>query len=348
MKINIYAMLRTLLFSIENGKNITSGIELLSKNTKSKKEKRIYDEIANDLKEGTTFSQSLSKHKVGSIDAVHFIAMAEKGVSLKTALKKILNYLKVKDEFQRESNEKISLPFIYFTLASFVVIGVKFIAVPMQIEKASQYSKEIIDIIAGHLDVAILMTNILFISLLVVAGYFLSTLLALFSESRNMQKICKNIALKLPFTNKIIIKFEKFVIFSMLGEMLQSGIPYKKAIQSAIETTNITHMKKAFKESLESIRTEGKFILHSKLFEGIEQDLLTGVGSSHQIGTVLSEISNRAREDALSLTTKFFRIIILCSILLMTFAVFIEFYTVVLTQILIQKGLIDSVKGGIF
>ena len=37
--------------------------------------------------------------------------------------------------------------------------------------------------------------------------------------------------------------------------------------------------------------------------------------------------------------------ITLLSILLMAFAVFIEFYTVVLTQILIQKGLIDAARG---
>jgi len=346
MKINIYAMLKTLLFSIENGKNITSGIELLAKNTQSKKERKVYNNIANDLREGTTFSKSLEKYNIGSIDVVNFIAMAEKGVSLKIALTKVLNYLRIKDEFHRESNEKISLPFIYFSLAALVIVGVKFIAVPMQIKAAAEYSKEIIALISDHLDLAVLMTNVLFAALLLIFGYFMTTLIALFGEGRGLQKVSKMIALKLPFTNKIVIKFEKFIVFGMLGEMLQSGIPYKKAIKSAIETTNISHIKKAFQENLDTIRTEGRFVLHSKLFDGIEHDLLAGVGSSHQIGMILSEISKRAREDALFLATKFFRAIIFASILLMTFAVFIEFYTVVLTQILIQKGLIDMVKDG--
>ena len=42
------------------------------------------------------------------------------------------------------------------------------------------------------------------------------------------------------------------------------------------------------------------------------------------------------------MSTKFFRMITLLSILLMAFAVFIEYFTVVLTQILIQKGFIDA------
>ncbi len=48
------------------------------------------------------------------------------------------------------------------------------------------------------------------------------------------------------------------------------------------------------------------------------------------------------------LTTKFFRIITLMSIFLMAFSVFIEFYTIVLTQILIQKGMIDLNTPGVF
>lgn len=345
MKIDIYTMLKTLLFSIENGKNITTGIQLLEKNSKSKKEKATYKKIFNDLKEGITFSQSLEKNRLGSIDVVHFISMAEKGVSLKTALQKIINYINLKEEFKRESNDKITLPFIYFLIATVVVIAIKFVAVPMQLERASEYSENIKALIADHLATAQLMTSILFVLLLIVAGYFTVLLLALFSHSRVEQKIGKSIALKLPLTHKIVIKFEKFIIFSMLGEMLQSGISYKKAIHSAIKTTSIKHMQIAFQDSLESIKREGKFILHSKLFDGIEQDLLTGVGSTNQIGMVLSEISKKSREEALILCTKFFRLIVMLSIFLMTFAVFIEFYTVVLTQILIQKGLIDATRG---
>jgi hypothetical protein len=57
------------------------------------------------------------------------------------------------------------------------------------------------------------------------------------------------------------------------------------------------------------------------------------------------EISNRARTDAMAASAKFFRVVTVLSILLMAFAVFIEFYTVVLTQMMIQKGLIDLTRG---
>lgn len=345
MKINVSSMLKTLLFTIKNGKSISSGIQLLSNNAKRKKEKKIYNKINNDLKEGKTFSQALKTNNIGSLDIIHFISMAERGVSLKNTLEKIIHYLDIKEDFQRESSDKISLPFIYFSIATMVVIGIKFFAVPFEIGRSLEYGKKIIALISSHLELAETMANILFFSLVIAASYFIVLLLALFSEERVAQKIGKNIALKLPFTHKIVMKFEKFIIFSMIGEMLKSGISFKMAIQSAIETTDIKYIRKAFEDSLKSIKYEGKFIFHNRLFDGIEKDLLLGVGSTQEVGLVLVEISKRAREEALLLCTKFFRMIIFLSILLMTFAVFIEFYTVVLTQILIQKGLIDATRG---
>ena len=348
MKINLYTMLKTLLFTLQNGKSLSSGIQLLSNAAQTKKEKDTYLKIHNDLQNGSTFSQSLKENRIGSSDIIQFISMAEKGVSFKAALEKIVHHLEVKDEFERESNDKTSLPFIYFTLAFIIVIGVKFFAVPYQIGRAKEYSKEIVDLIHNHLIIAQLMTDILFVLLLIVATYFMILMITLFNHSNIIQGAAKQIGLFLPFLSKIIIKFEKFMLFGILGDMLQSGISFKKCIQSAINTTTVYSFKKSLIETLDSIKKDGKFIFHSTLYDDIEKGLLVGVGSSHQIGLVMIEISNRAKTDALMLTTKFFRIITLMSIFLMAFSVFIEFYTIVLTQILIQKGMIDLNTPGVF
>lgn len=345
MKINVYTMLKTLLFTLQNGKNISSGMQLLANSAKTRKERNTYIKIYNDIKEGATFSQALSNHSVGSLDIIQFLKMAERGASFTAALKKLIKYLEVKDHFQRESNDKISLPIIYFSIASVIVFGVKFFAVPYQIGRAQEYSKEIVALIEEHLEMAQLMTDTLFICLVVIGSYFIILLFSLFNNSYLVQATAKQLALIFPFTSAIVMKFEKFMLFGMVGEMLQSGISFKKAVQSAIDTTTVRRFKSALQESLDTIKYDGKLILHSKLYDDVEKGLLTGVGSSAQVGSVMLEISDRARTDALELSTKFFRMITLLSILLMAFAVFIEFYTVVLTQILIQKGLIDATRG---
>lgn len=345
MKINIYTMLKTLLFTLQNGKNISSGMQILYNTAKTKKERKIYTKIYDDLKDGVSFSEALFKQKICSIDIVEFIAMAEKNINFKTSLERIVHYLEVKETFKRESSDKTSLPTIYFLLASIVIVAVKFFAVPMQIERSLQYSEEIIKLISNHLAIAQLLTNILFISLIFFATYFLVLLIALFDKSYTIQNIAKKIALLLPFTSIIVVKFEKFALFSMLSEMLRSGITHKNALESAVHSTAVYKFKIAMVQTLESIKKDGKFIFHSYLYDDIEKELLAGTGSSKQLGLVMHEISLRAKADAIELSTTFFRLITLISILLMAFAVFIEFYTIVLTQMIIQKGIIDATKG---
>lgn len=345
MKINMYPMLKTLLFTLENGKSISSAMGLIAKTAKTRKERRIFTKVGNDLKDGLSFSDSLHKYKLGSLDIIYFIRLAEKGMSFKAALKKIIKYIEVKDEFQRESNDKTTLPFIYLTLASIGVIGVKFFAVPYQMQRAQEYSAEIIDLIATHLLLAQVMTNVLLFLLIGVISYFIILMLALFSDSYSSQAISKKLGLALPFIGNIIKRFEKFMLFGMLGEMMQSGISFKKAMESAIETTSIKSYKVALRNTLKSMKYDGKILFPKSLYDDMEKELMRAVGSSQQIGSVMLEMSNRARTDALALTTSFFRMIMVMSIFLMAFTVFIEFYTVVLTQILIQKGLIDLTGG---
>lgn len=344
--IQIYNMLKTLLFTLENGKSLSSALELLSRTAKDKKDKKAYASIYNDIRDGIVFSASLRKHKVGSLDIIQFISMAEKAISFKESLKSIVEYIEVKEAFERETNEKTTLPFLYFVLAVVVVIGVKFVAIPYQMTKTDGYSYEIMELITNHLHVAQIMTDFLFAITVFLSAYLILLIVALFGTKNTTQAIAKNVGLNIPLISPIIKKFEKFMIFNMLGRMLQSGISYKNALYSALENTTIVSHKNAFQNTLDTIKNNGKFVLSSVLYDDLERELMLGVGSSYQIGNVMIEISYRAKADALKLTIQFFRIITVMAIFLLSFAVFVEYWTVVLTQILIEKGLIDMQKGG--
>lgn len=341
-------MLKTLLFTMQNGKSLSSGISLLAYTTKEKKERNIYFKIDEDLKNGTLFSESLHKNGVGSRDVLYFIAMAEKGISFKGALEKIINYLEIKAAYERESNEKTNTPFLYLFLSSLVVIGVKFFAIPHQIQEAQNYSKEILSLIESHLSFALFMSEALFFILILLIFYFFIFMGALFSNSHLFQNIAKSIAIRLPFASKIVLGFEKFILFLMISEMLQSGITIKNALNASMINTSVSKFKKALHEMLKNIQNEGKFIYHPALFDALEQRLLIGAKTSPQIGSTLFEISLRAKDEALLQSKKFFRFVTALSIFLMASAVFIEFFTVVLTQIIIQKGLIDMTRGAAF
>lgn len=346
-KVDAYPMLKTVVFTLQNGKNLTAAMALLIENAKSKRQRKAYENILKYLQEGQSFSEALEKYCICSSEVVYFVAMAEKGAHFHNSLAKVVEYIQTKENFKQESSDKLTMPLIYFFLAVIVVAAVYFIALPMQFQRAQEYSPEVLALIENHLAFAKILSNLLIFFLIVVAFYFFITTLSMFSRDRLSHTISSKVVHYLPFAKKIVLQFEKFVVFMMLGQMLHSGIGLKKALQATLQGGGSKTFQKGFQTMLCGISKQGVLQLPKEVFDSTEQSLLQGVGSNAQMGESFTQIATRAKYEAMNLSKKFFRYITLSAVLLMALAVFIEFYVVVLTQVLLQKGLIDMGNSGV-
>ena len=142
--------------------------------------------------------------------------------------------------------------------------------------------------------------------------------------------------------SKIIEYFEKFILLSLLSEMLKNGVSLKIAFQTAANSTLVPHIARQFEGILSQVSRGEKNFWIIPFFENIEQQLLAGAGNVAQLSDMLGQFADRARLNALTMATKFFRIITIMAILLLAFAVFVEFFTIVLTQVLIQQEVINQ------
>jgi len=342
MKPDILTLLKTLHLSLENGKSLTNALHLLQNTTKNKDERTAYGNIARSIQEGASFSKAVEIYVSPSPDIIQFVAMAEKGGSFVKTLKSVVNYLEIKNRFHQESNDKIALPMIYFTLTTIIVIFVRFFAVPFHIQEAKTYDPKIFAVIAEHLDMALVLSNILFGGLLLFAGYFFVVMIALFNYTGIVTGIAKKIASQLTMSSKIIEYFEKFILLSLLSAMLKNGVSLKTAFKTAAAGTLVPRISKQFDGILAQISRGEKDFWAIPFFEDVEQHLLAGAGTIAQLGDMLEQFADRARLNALALASKFFRIITILSILLLAFAVFVEFFTIVLTQVIIQQEFVNS------
>lgn len=344
MKPDILALLKTLHLSLENGKSLTNALALLQSVTKKKSERQIYEQMTKAIQEGSSFSKSVEKFVAPSPDVVQFISMAEKGGSFVTTLKSVVNYLEIKDRFYQESNDKIALPLIYFTLTTIVVMGVRFLAIPMHLEEASTYDPKIQEIIADHLLMAQHLSDALFALLITFSLYFFIVMIAVFNYTGVVQGIAKKYASFLPISSRIIEYFEKFMLLSLLSEMLKNGVSLKTSFKTAATSSLVPSVSKQFHLILERMSRGEKNFWEIAFFEEIEQRLLSGAGNIRQLGDMIGKFADRARLNALTAATGFFRTITVISILILAFAVFVEFFTVVLTQVLIQKEFLDAAE----
>lgn len=342
MKPDLLTLLKTLHLSLENGKSLTNALSLLQNTSKKKEEREAYVNITRSIQEGESFSRAVEKYVSPPPDIVQFVSMAEKGGSFVKTLKSVVHYLEIKNKFHQESNDKIALPMIYFTLTAAIIIFVRFFAVPFHLQEAKTYDPKIYAIIADHLNMAEILSNILFGTLLVFAGYFFIVMFALFNYTGIIQGFAKRSASRLPLSSKIIGYFEKFILLSLLSEMLKNGVSLKTAFQTASNSTLVPHISNQFKGILTKISRGEKDFWIIPFFDDIEQHLLTGAGTVKQLGDMLGGFADRARLNALTSATKFFRIMTVMAILLLAFAVFVEFFTIVLTQVLIQQAVITQ------
>ncbi|MDO9056439.1 MAG: type II secretion system F family protein [Sulfuricurvum sp.] len=342
MKPDILTLLKTLQLSLENGKSLTNALNLLQNTTKNKDERIAYGKITRSIQEGASFSKAVEKYVSPSPDIIQFVAMAEKGGSFVKTLKSVVSYLEIKNKFHQESNDKIALPMIYFTLTATIIIFVRFFAVPFHIQEAKTYDPKIFVIIAEHLDMALALSNLLFGGLLLFSAYFFIVMIALFNYTGIVQGIAKRFASRLPMSSKIIEYFEKFILLSLLSAMLKNGVSLKTAFKTAAAGTLVPSIAKQFNGILAQVSRGEKNFWTIPFFEDIEQHLLAGAGTVTQLGDILEQFADRARLNALAMAGKFFRIITILAILLLAFAVFVEFFTIVLTQVLIQQEIVNS------
>jgi type II secretory pathway component PulF len=342
MKPDILTLLKTLQLSLENGKSLTNALSLLQKTAKSKSEVSAYVNITKSIQEGASFSKAVEKYVAPSPDIIQFVAMAEKGGSFVKTLKSLVHYLEIKNKFHQESNDKIALPMIYFTLTAIIIIFVRFFAVPFHISEAKTYDPKIFVVIAEHLDMALILSNVLFGGLLLFAGYFFIVMIALFNYTGVITGLAKRYASHLPMSSKIIEYFEKFILLSLLSAMLKNGVSLKIALTTAANSTLVPRIEKQFRGILSQVSRGEKNFWIIPFFEDIEQHLLAGAGTVTQLGDILAQFADRSRLNALTMATKFFRIITIMAILLLAFAVFVEFFTIVLTQVLIQQEVINQ------
>jgi type II secretory pathway component PulF len=342
MKPDILTLLKTLHLSLENGKSLTNALNLLQNTAKNKDERKAYANITRSIQEGSSFSKAIERHVSPSPDIIQFVAMAEKGGGFIKTLRSVVHFLEVKNRFHQESNDKIALPLIYFSLTAVIIIFTRFFAVPFHISEAKTYDPKIYEAVAGHLDMALILSNVLFGGLLVFTAYFFIVMVALFNFTGIIQGIAKKYASYLPMASKIIEYFEKFILLSLLSEMLKNGVSLKTALQTAANSTLVPKISKQFEGILFQISRGEKNFWGIPFFEEIEQHLLAGAGTVTQLGNIFGEFADRARLNALTMATKFFRIVTIMAILLLAFAVFVEFFTIVLTQVIIQQEVINQ------
>jgi type II secretory pathway component PulF len=329
--------------SLTNGRSITFALDLIKRQSKSKSEQKRIDIAVNSIKRGDKMSSAFHRAKMFDNDIISYIKIAESSSYFIKIMNNILAFLEEKNRFLRDSKEKISMPIIYFILAIITIFGVKFFAIPQQIKQISTYSKDIQGLVAEHLSEAQFIANAILVIDIFVFFILIVFLYAIYG-TKYFAKLFKTISLHVPFVSNVVFLFDKFFTLLFFGQILQGGIDSKKSVLIMAEHTNNIRFLDYFKNILYKMKYgERDIFSHKKIFTPFESDLIAGSSNSNQLGETFIKISNYSKNEAYTGFTSFFRFLTFFSIFLLSATIFLEFYAIVVTQLIIQSNLIQSI-----
>jgi type II secretory pathway component PulF len=311
-------------------------------------EKRKSKKVMTLLKEGHSITDSFKKARFLSKELISYIAIAEKSPNMRESMKNILEYLEDRNNFLKKSKEQISLPILYFVLALITILVVKFYAIDYQLQEATKYKGIIKAQIDIHLANASMYADIIFGILMVGMFLLFSFLYSIFGKSFGLQIVAKVIVSYIPMMARVSDYFEKFFILSLLGQILKSGVTLPKSLVITKDAVSNIKIKGSIEEMIEKIKYGDKsYLVDSGLFTNIQKGLFLGVRNSKELGENFLKLGQTSKDDAYFNATKFFRFMTIFSIAMLAMTVLLEFYSVVMTQMIVQKSyMIESLGSG--
>jgi len=282
-KINVFLKFKNLIFNrvslmeklmftrhlsvmIGAGFSLHKGLEVLAKQSENQNFKKIINNIAECIKRGEAFADSLEKHpRVFNNFFVSMVKVGEKGGSLEEVLKTLAQYLKREHEFITKVRGAMVYPAVIIT----AMIGIGILMMIMVVPKITSMFEEI--------DVALPITTQIIIAVssflskyYIIGGILLIVLvffLIKFFRTKKGKYFLSWLFLKIPFFKKLTQKMNCAKLSRSLSSLMESGVPIVESLNitaqtlgnvfysnSLINVSNAVRKGKTIQESLEEYR----------------------------------------------------------------------------------------------
>ena len=268
---------------VEAGLTIVKCLQTLAEQTKNEKFKQIINSIRQDVENGMSFAESLSKYpKVFSNLFINLVKTGEIGGVLSKSLKQIADYLDGERQIKKKVKAALLYPKITFGMCILVSIILITFIVP---QFAALYQGSLLP-----LPTRILMGLSKFVPkywwLLLGGGVGLYFGYIKFKASNLGKKTLDYLSLNAPVFGTLGKKIVVSRFIKVLGALTISGVPIIQALDVANEVANNSIMSEVVDKIRENVSAGGGLrdpIAASKLFPPMVVQM---VGLGEEVGTI--------------------------------------------------------------
>lgn len=295
---------KQLAILLKSGVPLMQAIELLTEQFEGQM-RTILVRIKDDVKEGTSLAEALSKYpKTFEKIYVQLVRAGEATGKLETILERLTTYLERREELSKKVSGAMQQPIIQLVIAV-LVVGVLVVKVVPELAKnfssgkalpgPTQFILSASDFVIGHFFI------------IVVGTIGIISLFKFWKSSQNGARQWDQLKLRLPLI-KYLSRTNAVVQFSYtLGMLLEGGVHISEALDIVVSIIDNRVLATALSKARDNIVKEGKiaeYLEQTKIFPPLAIYLIKTGEQSGELATMLLAVAENYEKDYVELIDK--------------------------------------------
>ena len=292
---------------IKSGIPLVDAVAILSRQTKKKKDKYLFQKLVFELSKGSSFSEALTMQgDVFPRLVINMVKTSELTGDLTTILDDLANYYKDQNATRKQIISAMTYPSVVFVFAMIIISFIFIYVVPQFVDIFDQAGSELPLITKIIINISSYMqSNYVLIIILVVA--IVAAIVALYKSVTSFRRVVQIILMRIPVVKNIVmynevimftstfaslVNHEVFITDSMaILRTISNNEIYKDLIAKAIDNLSLGEgISKAF---------EGHWAFPSTAYEMLVTGEKTG-----RLGPMMQTVSDYYREEQKALVTQ--------------------------------------------
>lgn len=292
---------------IKSGIPLVESIAILSRQTKKKQDRYLYQRLVFELNKGSSFSEALTRQ--GSVFPnllINMVKTSELTGDLTSILDDMANYYRNRDATRKQIISAMTYPTVVFLFAIIIITFIMVYVVPEFVGIYDEAGMNLpwITLMIIHIS-DYLETNYIIIALLVVL--LIGGIILLYKNVSSFRGFCQNILMRIPVVKNIIMYNEVVMFTSTFASLVNHDVFITDSMEILKTISNNEIYKKLISNAIDNLsRGEGV----SKAFQGhwafpatAYEMLVTGERTG-RLGPMMQNVADYYQEEQKNLVTQ--------------------------------------------
>lgn len=329
---------------IKSGIPLVESVAILSRQTKKKKDKYLFQRIVFELNKGTTFSEALSRQgDVFPNLLINMVKTSELTGDLTTILDDMASYYRNKDATRKQIISAMTYPSVVFIFAVCIVTFIMVYVVPEFVGIYNQAGIELPMITKIIINISsYLQANYIVILILIIL--MIVTIILLYKNIAKFREFCQHILMRIPVVSKIMIYNEVQMFTSTFASLVNHDVFITDSMAILRKITNNEIYKKLIAKAIDNLST-GEGV--SKAFEGhwafppTAYEMLVTGEKTGRLGPMMQNVADYYQEEQKTIVNQLKSLIEPIMIVGLAIIVGIILLSIVIPMFSMYSGVLD-------